>query len=203
MWFRQILCFEFLFGVLKDWTSVCKETFSAYLIRTFSFRSQVRNITVSLQWSKKIDLVLQLSEMCETWPGCIKTNMAEPPNYVTWVYLAQDVMLQWIPSRSHQLNINIRNSSVGVNISVSSYLSVRPSVCLPVYTEQLGSHRTNFSWNLMVEDFSKIHWENSCLINPLKPELNLICYLLALLEAHHFFHVSRIRVKILTFRRLM
>ena len=38
-------------------------------------------------------------------------------------------------------------------------------------------------------------------INPLKPELNLICYLLALL-AHHFLHVSRIRVKSLTLRSL-
>ena len=34
-------------------------------------------------------------------------------------------------------------------------------------------------------------------INPLNPELNPICYLLALL-AHHFLHVSRIRVKSLT-----
>jgi len=40
-------------------------------------------------------------------------------------------------------------------------------------------------------------------VNPLKPELNPICYLLALLGAHHFLHVSRIRVKLLTFRRLM
>jgi len=39
----------------------------------------------------------------------------------------------------------------------------------------------------------------SCLIclNPLNPKLNPICYLLALL-AHHFLHVSRIRVKSLT-----
>ena len=37
-------------------------------------------------------------------------------------------------------------------------------------------------------------------INPLNPELNPICYLLALLEAHHFLHVSRIIVKLLTFR---
>jgi len=36
-------------------------------------------------------------------------------------------------------------------------------------------------------------------INPLNPELNPICYLLALL-AHHFLHVSRIRVKSLTLR---
>jgi len=38
--------------------------------------------------------------------------------------------------------------------------------------------------------------------NPLKPELIPICYLLALL-AHHFLHVSRIRVKSLTIRLLM
>ena len=40
------------------------------------------------------------------------------------------------------------------------------------------------------------------LINPLNPELNPICYLLALL-AHHFLHVGRIRVKSLTLRLLM
>ena len=39
--------------------------------------------------------------------------------------------------------------------------------------------------------------------NPLNPELYLICYLLALLGAHHFLHVSRIRVKLLILRRLM
>jgi len=40
-------------------------------------------------------------------------------------------------------------------------------------------------------------------INPLNPELNPICYLLALLGAHHFLHVSRVRVKSLTLRLLM
>ena len=39
--------------------------------------------------------------------------------------------------------------------------------------------------------------------NLLNPELNPICYLLALLGAHHFLHVSRIRVKLLTLRLLM
>ena len=42
-----------------------------------------------------------------------------------------------------------------------------------------------------------------CLFNPLNPELNPICSLLALLGAHHFLHVSRIRVKLLTLRLLM
>jgi hypothetical protein len=35
-------------------------------------------------------------------------------------------------------------------------------------------------------------------INPLNAELNPICCLLALFGAHHFLHVSRIRVKIKT-----
>ena len=35
----------------------------------------------------------------------------------------------------------------------------------------------------------------TCDIYPLNPELNPICHLLALLEAHHILHVSRIRVK--------
>ena len=42
----------------------------------------------------------------------------------------------------------------------------------------------------------------SSVFNPLNAELNPICYLLALL-AHHFLHVSRIRVKSLTLRLLM
>ena len=40
------------------------------------------------------------------------------------------------------------------------------------------------------------------IVNPLNPELNPICYLLALL-AHHFLHVSRIMVKSLPLRLLM
>jgi len=41
------------------------------------------------------------------------------------------------------------------------------------------------------------------LLNPLNPELNPICCLLALLGANHFLHVNRIRVKSLTLRLLM
>jgi len=40
-------------------------------------------------------------------------------------------------------------------------------------------------------------------INPLNAELNPIYCLLALLGAHHFLHVNRIRVKSLTLRLLM
>ena len=59
------------------------------------------------------------------------------------------------------------------------------------------SKRTGLPWPTMRL------WGTNGLFNPLNPELNLICYLLALLEARHFLHVSRIRVKLLTLRRLM
>jgi len=42
----------------------------------------------------------------------------------------------------------------------------------------------------------------SYIVNPLKPELTPICYLLALLS-HYFLHVSRIMVKSLSLRLLM
>ena len=41
------------------------------------------------------------------------------------------------------------------------------------------------------------------IFNPLNAKLNPVCYLVALLGAHHFLHVSRIRVKSLTLRLLM
>ena len=40
-------------------------------------------------------------------------------------------------------------------------------------------------------------------LNLLNAELNPICHLLALLGVHHFLHVSRISVKLLTLRLLM
>ena len=56
---------------------------------------------------------------------------------------------------------------------------------------------------LLVIATSHTTMHGSMNINPLNPELNPICYLLALLGAHHFLHVSRIRVKSLTLRLLM
>ena len=44
-------------------------------------------------------------------------------------------------------------------------------------------------------DVMRISNRPAQIIKPLNPELNPICYLLALLGAHHFLHVSKIRVK--------
>ena len=77
--------------------------------------------------------------------------------------------------------------------------------CLYVRLEEVVQRRglQNASISLQCIDHIRVDPVITFLINPLKPELNPICYLLALLGAHHFLHVSRIRVKLLTFRLLM
>ena len=73
-------------------------------------------------------------------------------------------------------------------LSTSSYLSVRPheTVHLP-----LGRF---FLWNLL-NIFRKFVRKIRDPFNPLNAELNPICQMLALLGAHHIFHVSSLRVK--------
>jgi len=85
-----------------------------------------------------------------------------------------------VPSTAH-----FYNESTECFPAMASKFFVKPFVITPIAPIITG----------MIVHFS-FH------INPLNPELNPI-YLLALLGAHHFLHVSRIRVKLLTFRRLM
>ena len=77
----------------------------------------------------------------------------------------------------------------------------------PVAQGPFTRSRENYMFVLVTEFTFLINFLNqnqfAASINTLNLELNPICYLLALLGAHHFLHVSRIRVKILTFRRLM
>jgi len=51
--------------------------------------------------------------------------------------------------------------------------------------------------------FLPAHLQFQCLFNPLNAELNPNCCLLGLLGAHHFLHISSLRVKSLTPRLLM
>ena len=86
---------------------------------------------------------------------------------------------------------------VSINIVTQTLLSYRrnhpPYIYTAVRTVWLRSLATSLvstsNINLAQRDFK-----------PLNAELNTICYLLALIGAHHFFHVSRIRVKLLTLR---
>ena len=74
-------------------------------------------------------------------------------------------------------------------------------VCNEVYERRNYEENSDSQGDRVVYEMHKAVF--GCRFNPLNPELNPICYLLALLGAHHFLHVSRIKVKLLTLRRLM
>ena len=76
------------------------------------------------------------------------------------------------------------------------YCLVRTEVFHFAVAPRLPLGSTQASWPVVV-GILNLEWIN-WVINPLKPELNPIYYLLALLGAHHFLHVSRIRIKLLT-----
>jgi transposase len=97
-----------------------------------------------------------------------------------------------------------------------SYLpsvALRALICLPRLRSDLFIGNVRRASSKLCQQFSSkesvktlvekhIRAYMNVLFNPLRPELNPICYLLALL-AYDFLHVSRIRVKSLTLRLLM
>ena len=100
--------------------------------------------------------------------------------YVLSVYLGP---LERRRALSNRHGITCRNTWIFINTAVKTS---NLAVFVKYADFRFGDSKINFAF-----------------VNPLKPELNPICYLLALLGAHHFLHVSRIRVKLLTFRLLM
>jgi len=75
-----------------------------------------------------------------------------------------------------------------------------PIILTPHFTVLWAQPNTYLPTNLTTHPSTQVYGADYSQVNPLKPELNPICYLLALLGAHHFLHVSRIRVKLLTLR---
>jgi len=98
-------------------------------------------------------------------------------------------------SRSRSCGVNNR---IGERAACTVHISDTSSD-LTLYTDMpTPLRRIILKWVSNIWD--KNAWEGFMWLNPLKPELNPICYLLALLGAHHFLHVSRIRVKLLNLR---
>jgi len=93
------------------------------------------------------------------------------------------------PSSHYSFTSSVKNSARFENVIISFNNIFKISLSLKLRDLKL---RTSVSVLTYAVEF-----------NPLNTELNPICYLLALLGAHHFLHVSRIRVKSLTLRLLM
>ena len=94
-------------------------------------------------------------------------------------------------------------SSLRTNSTPSALYSytAQTKMCLALSPRSVYTFKADIikqSGNFSFDSSEALHPSKQ--VNPLKPELNPICYLLALLRAHHFLHVSRIRVKSLTLR---
>ena len=147
-----------------------------------------------------------MPRLCEFYPGiCLTTEEEERKN------LSQGKKnLSQVKKNLYQSTVYIlpktpphyKTHTNTLNVSCTISYGERNRPCLrgfkPVFINSLGCETV--SWLYVFG--TKPHYIGNC-INPLKPKLNPICYLLALLGAHHFLHVSRIRVKLLTFRLLM
>ena len=96
-------------------------------------------------------------------------------------------------------------SSYSQHISGTSLgLRLRQDTRFPRFVSRLHVDYIPFIYKINYPASSNNKYiHNVIKINPLNAELNPIWYLLALLGAHHFLHVSRIRVISLTLRLLM
>ena len=94
--------------------------------------------------------------------------------------------------------------NLGLHIGGDSYFVL--GCCDTVMSTGVTSVACFYGWRtVLVTAVHATQCRNTfrVIFNPLNSELNPICYLLSLLGAHHFLHVSRIRVKSLTLRLLM
>ena len=149
--------------------------------------------------------------MCNECFVLISTNQNIPPNTTFWLFIY--CLLQAVRSMLHVSTFHASHFQAmflqGKSRSFSplractdwdlSRLYTSTSTICNTETNNQTCVRRTFYWLIYVTHNGMKYIK----VNPLKPELNPICYLLAVLGAHHFLHVSRIRVKSLTFRRLM
>jgi hypothetical protein len=76
-------------------------------------------------------------------------------------------------------------------------IMIRQHACIKGHS-QYSCHQTRQSLKWGASDCSVFaKWPSVPVVNPLHAELHPICHLLALLGAHHIFHVSRIRINAL------
>ena len=102
------------------------------------------------------------------------------------------------PKINTALRPKITNVAEMPNLEIMCKIFEVYRICNLGRMERRSRKRSSSAGSEKMERFSLLH--RACcfdyFFNPLNPELNPICYFLALLGAHHFLHVSRIRVNI-------
>ena len=125
------------------------------------------------------------------------------PDYRFPRLIATKIVYAFLPSKLHASSseaFGLNTCTINTKWAWSFILRITRYVEVRGLTHRIHGTRSGPSWGTSV---GSVNPKFPLLFNPLNPELNPICYLLALLGAHHFLYVSRISVKLLTFRRLM
>ena len=121
--------------------------------------------------------------------------------------VSHSIMAMWRNHFSQLLNVRVDIDVRQMEIHTAEPLVPEPSAFeFDVAIGKLKRHKPGTDQipaELIKAGDRAVRSEVVQLINPLNAELNPICYLLASLGAHHFLHVSRIRVKLLILRLLM
>ena len=108
--------------------------------------------------------------------------------------------------RTQRSDLQHTHNKGSIQIQLTHFVALHTTKnCLNITVKPTNKHGVYTDHYIYIYSIIFLKRENflSLCFNPLNPELIPICYLLALLGAHHFLYVSRIRVKLLTFRRLM
>ena len=136
--------------------------------------------------------------MCKSFAMCSEHAGQQRERFV-WLLSVTDCW--WLAVRKASFRSPYAPSCLQshfVQIRTDTYCTCKRTKCTPATIQFYKVSSTGLEpWSSVIRNFEK--YSN---INLLNPALNPICYLLALL-AHHFLHVSRIRVKSLTLRPLM
>ena len=158
------------------WNSVAK---SRYLLSYPTFWAEVTHSEFWLQLL--IDLQFNVRRVCFI---CMR---------VTWRALAGDYPLASLFHTEVEITLHLLTEQQSWTTDFVGSQNNITRLCMSLHDdEQVRRWRHSVKGSTL-----------SQLFNPLNPELNPICYFLVLLGAHHFLHVSRIRVKSLTLRLLM
>ena len=129
-------------------------------------------------------------------------SRAFPPWQTTYYRIWRKVRKVFSSNPGHVTSYLVRDFSYAYPQSPQTNADVHIQTCRYWLLPVMLPWTTRYHFPVMFSFMYFLHlkeWN----INPLNPELNPICYLLALLGAHNFLHVSRMRVKLLTFRLLM
>ena len=139
-------------------------------------------------WTRDLQIT---NEECYSLDGDARAllSMADHSKFHTPSFQVPNTFLKILFPNNFNLREQVQHSRCREEATGRTFL-----VAIPGRGERYSSYPQRPCW---------LRGSHSPLFNPLKPELNPICYLLALLGAHHFLHVSRIGVKLLTLRRLI